>query len=57
MLSGMTKREFKIGQSLFYKGHAKGIRYVVLARYPQTRGEAHRAGPGNLHRALSGVSA
>jgi hypothetical protein len=41
MLSGMTKREFKIGQSLFYrKGRTKEIgRYVVLAVLPQTRGE------------------
>ena len=42
MLSGMKKREFKIGQSLFYrKGRAKEIgRYVVLAIYSQMRGEA-----------------
>ena len=38
---GMSKHEFKIGQSLFYrKGRAKEIeRYVVLAVYSQTRGE------------------
>ena len=37
----MSKHEFKIGQSLFYrKGRAREIeRYVVLAVYSQTRGE------------------
>jgi hypothetical protein len=37
----MSKRDFKIGQSLFYrKGGAKARgRYVVLAVLRQTRGE------------------
>ena len=37
----MSKHEFKIGQSLIYrKGRTKADgRYVVLAVFPQTRGE------------------
>jgi hypothetical protein len=39
--SGTNKRGFKIGQSLVYRrdGARENGRYVVLAVFPQTRGE------------------
>ena len=37
--SGTNKRGFKIGQSLVYRRDVENGRCVVLAVFPQTRGE------------------